>query len=419
MLLSISSTSHALFGATCPINYSPKPSLQPSFNEAERKIKRALSSLKSTTSSNLDKQSDVVVASINVLTAQKALSATQIGKAVEDNNHTQAQAEHAKRTQERIRQVEEDYGSRSQGHNVCGVLVQRNDTEKMRNNTKDAVAFMVQNEVSARPGRYAPRREAMAERLALHDSLYCTAAQVNSGLCQKVGARAGKSLVASTLFEPAPYDSVEYRDKSAFINNMMGLPNDPLSQETASTQNGIIYADLKRRKDSINSTALTSLKSIQAHFSGVPSNHQHEHEGLAVAKTEAQQLAQAGQISNGQNRAASMHYSHGGGDGSGVPLALQLKNDVERYLGNSDEHKAWSKTLVEQTEKGVLREVLQVKALRLYLQAQQYEQLSRIEGMLAANVAAETYRNGMEGNIEQQRNAIMRATTARQISLGD
>lgn len=34
-------------------------------------------------------------------------------------------------------------------------------------------------------------------------------------------------------------------------------------------------------------------------------------------------------------------------------------------------------------------------------------------GMLAANVAAETYRNGMEGNIEQQRNAIMRTTTAR------
>ena len=36
----------------------------------------------------------------------------------------------------------------------------------------------------------------------------------------------------------------------------------------------------------------------------------------------------------------------------------------------------------------------------------------QIEAMVAANVAAETYRNGMQANIENQRNRITRSNTA-------
>ena len=93
-------------------------------------------------------------------------------------------------------------------------------------------------------------------------------------------------------------------------------------------------------------------------------------------------------------------------------MALQLKNDVSRYFGSGDEYKQWSKTLVGQTEKGVLKEILTIKALRLFQQSEKYQQLMQLEAMVAANVAAETYRNGMQANIENQRNRITRSNTA-------
>ena len=68
--------------------------------------------------------------------------------------------------------------------------------------------------------------------------------------------------------------------------------------------------------------------------------------------------------------------------------------------------------MVGQTEKGVLKEILTIKALRLFQQSEKYQQLMQIEPMVAANVAAETYRNGMQANIENQRNRITRSNTA-------
>src|SRR5699024_6162175 len=98
------------------------------------------------------------------------------------------------------------------------------------------------------------------------------------------------------------------------------------------------------------------------------------------------------------------------------PLAVQIKNDINRYLGSGDEYQAWSKTLVATPERGVLQEVLRVKAARLYLKSQHYKQLSRMEAMLAANVAAETYRTGMESNIERQRQIAVRKNVSATLS---
>ena len=88
----------------------------------------------------------------------------------------------------------------------------------------------------------------------------------------------------------------------------------------------------------------------------------------------------------------------------------QVKHDVSRYLGGGKEYEDWSKTLVGQEEKGVLTEVVKVKALRLYMQVQQYKQLQRMEAMLAANVAATTENSGMAGRVEAQRQIAVRQT---------
>ena len=167
---------------------------------------------------------------------------------------------------------------------------------------------MVTSEVTARPGRYASPGSALATRLALHDALYCTASQAAANLCAAEAPRAGKSLEAATMFKPSEYNSAEYRDKSAFINNMVGLPDEPLTQDTAATLQGQNYADLKRRKDAIKSTAVVSLKNLHSAYS-TTSENEHSHgvdESVAaadVANSEAAQLEQASTMP-----AAASHY---------------------------------------------------------------------------------------------------------------
>lgn len=399
--------------AYCPVNYFPAPLFSPSFATSQASIDAALQAFNTRTQLSIKKNSDTITAAVGVLTAQKALAANQIGKAIENNTQVQSQAEQAVATAKKLKEAEEQMGSRSQGHEPCRVIAQREEVEKVSENTRKAISEMVNSEVTARPGRWASRRTALAERLALHDALYCTQDQVASGLCKHVGSRAGKSLQAATMFVPAPYDSSEYRDKSALINNIIGLPDDPLSKAEANTANGVMLMDDKRRKDSINSTALNGFKYLQAAYSGVPNQHlEQNNKQLPFAKSETSQLKQAADTASGKNAAVNTSFSSDAAYGSGAPMALQLKNDVARYFGSGDEYKQWSKTLVGQTEKGVLKEILNIKALELYEQAEQYRQFMLIESMIAANVAAETYRNGMEANIDSQRNKIMRSNTA-------
>ena len=45
----------------------------------------------------------------------------------------------------------------------------------------------------------------------------------------------------------------------------------------------------------------------------------------------------------------------------------------------------------------------------MYMQAEKYKQYSRMEAMLASNVAAITVNTGLESNVEQQRQIAVRA----------
>lgn len=399
--------------AVCVIDSStPKAVIKPQIKASEQAIVRALDAMDKTVSTAMEFQTAALLASINTLSSQKALAAKQVGKSVLNNTQLQTTAIQQVNAAHKAKQAVIDYGPRSTGHQVCQVLAQRTKIKETEKASERAVGVMVSSEITARPGRYSSRGSALATRLALHDKLYCTASQAASGLCAGEAPRAGKSLQAATMFIPSDYDSPDYRDKSAFINNMIGLPDEPLTQITAATIQGQSYADLKRRKDAIKSTAAVSLKSLQAAWSNTSEN-EHSH-GLDanvsenVANSEAAQLEQAGSMPSAVTMTAEEKEKQLKKD----PLAVQIKNDVNRYLGSGDEYKEWSKTLVATPERGVLQEILRVKAARLYMQSQHYKQLSRMEAMLAANVAAETYRTGMEGNIERQRQVAMRKNVA-------
>lgn len=400
------------YAATCPIDAAtPSRIIEPQIKASEQAITNALTAMDRSVGHALDYQTYVLMGGLSTLTSQKAQTASSVGKAISDNTQLQTAAMQSVETNRKLKDVTVEYGPKSTGFQVCKVQAERQKSSKTAGVTKEAIAEMVAAEVTARPGGYDSSGEALATRLALHDKLYCTAGQAASGLCTREAPRAGKSLQASTMFVPADYDSAEYRDKSAFINNMLGLPDDPLTQEKAATVPGQAYSDLKRRKDAIMSTAAVSLKALQAETSVVSQNHKDTDETKVAAKSEAEQLAQADEMPSAEQITGTSTVPTLKDD----PLSIQIKKDVSRYLGGGEEYKEWSKALVGMPERGVLQELLKVTSLKLYLQSRQYEQLSRMEAMLASNVAAETYRSGMEDNIERQRQVIMRKNVAQSI----
>lgn len=378
-------------------------SAKQAFTAANQRIIQKLVGMDVAVSKASKEESDAITSAIFVLSNQKAVATEQINTALKTNSQTQAAAMQSISQAKRYQQVLRDYGVQGLGHNICEVQVKREDIQETTQATQEAIGAMVKNEITARAGRYANRREAMATRLALHDKYYCTEGQAKAGLCSGAGSRAAKSLSASTMFQPADYLSAEYNDKSALINNMVGLPDDPVPANQATTLAGQSYSDLKRRKDAIKSTAMTSLKSIQADWSTVP-NYENKSTTTESAKakveTEKQQLA--------KNAPATPTGEKSGEEKRALSLMAQVQQDVSRYLGGGKEYQEWSKTLTGQEEKGVLTEVLKVKALRLYIQTQEFKQLQRMEAMLAANVAAETENNGMSGRIEAQRQVAVR-----------
>ena len=109
-----------------------------------------------------------------------------------------------------------------------------------------------------------------------------------------------------------------------------------------------------------------------------------QHEGEIVENDNNQTAASAPNNSQGKNSTTTEKTILASGTtapaapanpAQDLPLALQVKKDVNRYLGSGQEYKEWSQTLVSLEEKGVLAEILREKALRLHIQAEEYKTL--------------------------------------------
>lgn len=438
LISSLAVASQSAFAATCVyVDQMYTAHSNTSFRAANQKILQDLVGMDAEINKYAKKEVEAIADAVFVLSNQKAVATTQINDALKINTQIQANAIQAINQTKRYQEVIKDYGKQGLGHDICNVSVKRDEIKEATVATQEAIEGMVRTEITARAGKYADKKKAMATRLALHNKYYCTDGQADAGLCSGAGERAGKSLSASTLFEPADYLSAEYNDKSAFINNMVGLPDDPVPLSQATTLAGQSYSDLKRRKDAIKSTAMASLKSIQASWSAMP-NHESNHAPSKAAEagvtTEKEQLDKnapktetasvAGAAKKGMVSSLASGFAPSGSkvtapttpsaespspeEARTLSLMAKVKEDVDRYLGGGEEYKAWSATLTGQEEKGLLTEILKVKALRLYMQSQQFSQLQRMEAMLAANVAAVTESSGMSARVEAQRQVALR-----------
>ncbi len=193
---------------------------------------------------------------------------------------------------------------------------------------------------------------------------------------------------------------------------MVGLAHDPIPEEQINTVMGQSYADTKRRVDSVKSTAITYLKGLQAQWSGTEGGDNPD-AAKADSKTEkgtnASEERQLEASAKGDKTGSGNQKTEDAKPAEVKSLEEMLKKDVDKYFGGGEDYKLWSQALVGLNERGVMKEILQVKALRLKLAADEFEQLSQQEAMLAAYTSAVLANSGLESTISKQREQLLRS----------
>lgn len=320
------------------------------FNSSTLALNEAIGAVDLALSTELQMYSERLNSAIAILTKQKALATNQIADANRASAQMTAQAMNVLSQTERVKDATFTYGGQfGQGYKPCLVyptrtLMANRDAEMGEERRNRMMA-----EVVAAPGRYADTNASIQSLAKDHRDNFCTPDQVSSGMCASPGTMAGASLKVSTLFEPVMEADPLYKAKVAFVNNVAGLPDAPVPQVAANTPAAASYVLAKAQKDALMSPALASFKEIQLDYTGIDSPH----------------------------------------TGSDIPMAVRLNREVTRYLGNTAEYDAWTKVMVGQNSRGLMVEMLKVKALDLVLLEKQYRQYERMEANLATVVASE------------------------------
>lgn len=367
--VTIAMSSSLAFGFFCPPQYQEN-FVQPMFESATEALNEAIQALDASLSSELEMYSQRINSAVAVLTKQKALTANQIADANRAAAQQTATALNVMSQQERVKQARFDFGGEfGQGYQPCTVYAGRNLIANRDAELDQERAVRIQSEVIAAPGRYVDPVAAEQQMAQEHRTYFCTTDQVASGMCDSVGAMPGASVNAATLFQPVMEADAMYRAKVAFVNNAIGMPDAPIPQAAANTPAASDYALAKAQKDALMSPAIASLKQLQLDYTGVDT-------------------------------------AHGGSD---IPIAVRMDREVKRYLGNTPDYEAWAKVMSGQNQRGLLVEMLKVKALDLALLEKQYRQYERMEANLATIVAGEL-RNQQEAT-----NAAAEQATRQQV----
>lgn len=323
--------------------------VEPSFQAANAGIGAAVTAMDTSLSAILELQSERLLSAITVMTKQRALTANQVAESSRVSSQVLATGLRSLSMAERQREARFNFGGEfGQGYNPCYVQAGREVISNAMGSTNKDIRERVNSEIIAAPGRYGNRIESET-KLIEDNQKFCTQSQADSGMCSGVGEHAGASISLGTLFTVTQKDDELYDAKVTYINNLFGLPSGELSQGQATsvaTQNYILQ---NSRASALASPAMTSFKSIQLEYSG--------YKGTETSP--------------------------------GVPIASLFRSEIQRYAGNSAEHLQWARVLAAQNQRGLLVELLKVEALDLALRGREYEQLERMEAVLANLVAIE------------------------------
>lgn len=345
--------------AYCPPQYQ-EAWVYPAFAWSATTITSTITALDAALSAQLWFQSERLISAVAILTKQKAVSANQISDGLRNTNQNIAVSLNALSQAERVKKARFEYGGDfGQGYSPCYVFQSRLGISRAESDLNGMAAVAVRTEVQAAPGRFANPVVAQKEMLEQHNALFCTKDQADSGLCAAEGSLPGASLSVATLFKPTANEEDLTKAKSAFINNLSGLPDGEVPQGAGSSEVAASYQQAKLQKDAVRSSALASLKQIQL------------------------------ETTSGQDG------EHGHGD---LPLSKQYETEIKRYAGNTPEYQTWARVMAAQNDRGAMVELLKIKALDLSLQERQYRQWERMEALLASAVAAKLKSQSSKAN---------------------
>lgn len=370
-------TAVSAFAAFCPPQYQ-EMWVYPAFVASATTLTAQITQMDVALSAQLWYQSERLISAVAILTKQKAVGANQISDGLRNTNQNIAVGLGALATAERVKKARFEYGGDfGQGYSPCYVFQGRLGIARAESDLSGAAAAAVRTDVQAAPGRFANPITAQKEMQAEHEQLFCTQDQAASGLCKAVGSLPGANLNVATLFKPTTGEESLATAKSSFINYMAGLPDGEVPKGGGSTQVAASYQLAKIQKDAVRSSAVASLKQIQLETT------------------------------------SGGHGEHGEGD---LPLSMQYEKEVKRYAGNTPEYQNWSRVMAAQNDRGVMVELLKVKALDLSLQERQYRQWERIESQLAS-VVATNLKTGQARRAQASAEAATRQTAAKKLGL--
>lgn len=310
-----------------------------------------------------------VISAVAVATKQEGLSANQVVDASRNASQTLVNAVRAQRVNDATVRAYLDFGPvTGQGFDACGTLA-RNRTLDKAFGDAPSIARQRVAALDAAPGRMvASRVEAMAARLDTHRKKFCTPSEASAGLCT-VGSVPGGDTNAGLLFTGADASSDEALARKAYIQNVVGAPDEKIARSAGQSPAGQAYLFEKNRKDALMSIPAYSLAMIDANNTRTP-------------------------------------------EFGGKSPNEMMKLRVNQYFGGK-EAQQWSSSMAAQTTRGLILEATKMAGLEAWMRHKQYEQGQRLEANLAALVLNST--DELQADVDRKHQAVLKQTAAQAV----
>lgn len=311
---------------------------------------------------------EILISAVAVATKQEAVSGSTVADSIQQSSAQFLNAQTAQNTNNQITEAWINYsGATGQGFDPCGTLAKNQSLDKAFGNAQSQVQKMINQQDNA-PGRLVNRVDALTKRYTTHKNKFCTDSEAKAGVCSKSNLPGGDSNGA-LLFTAADPDSLESQGRTAFIQNVIGEPDQVIAQSAGQTSAGQAYGVAKIRKDALLSIPAYSLQTIN------------------VANTRS---------TNFQGKSPNE----------------MLQARVNQYFGGS-EAEDWSQSLTHQSPRGLLVEGVKMDGMDAWIQFKTYQQNQRLIANLAALQMSAV--SPLQALIDAQANELLRINAAKQI----
>jgi len=315
-------------------------------------------------STQMQTKFEQIISAVAVATKQEALSGNIVSDGTRQAAEQLVNAVRAQRQSDHVATAYLNYNpATGQGYDPCGTNA-KNKTMDIAFESVFEHAKATLGMIDVAPGRLVDSStQAMQERLETHRSKFCTEAEASAGLCS-LSQLPGGDTNAALLFDAAPAGSLQTEARHAYIQHVLGAPDQKLAKSAGGTPAGEAFMLVKNRKDAMLSVPAHSLAMIDA------------------ANTQSDQF---------------------GGKSPNEVLKLR----VNQYFGGK-EAEQWSGAMARQTQRGLLVEATKMAGLEVWIHHKQYEQNQRLEANLAALLLASA--DELSGPLEAQYQKVLSDT---------